>query len=315
MALYVERCLDSVFNQKFTGDFEVIIVDDCSTDGSLEIIKKYISNHSNCYLIKHEVNSGLAAARSSGIKLSKGEYIMHVDSDDWLLPDVFQKLYDNAKLHNADVIVFDYVLSDGNMFFDRKQKNKSKGIFREDNKIEIQEEFMGCCVNKFVKRSVVQDMKYGSVYMNTTEDLIYSLEVFIRSRLFIILPEILYVYFRNPSSLSSAISSIDYLSRQGIVYLELSKLSNTYHIDRVVLNNVNNYLNKFLLFHLLDLHLSKELKFKNLDAFFRAHGSFNDEISSRMIIASSKSFVFCLLNNFKFLGFFKTLKSLLRILF
>ena len=84
---YIQRCLDSVLAQSY-NDFELIIVDDGSTDGSSEICKKYASTDSRIIYTKIP-NSGAGAARNIGIKLSKGKYITFIDSDDWIDTELY----------------------------------------------------------------------------------------------------------------------------------------------------------------------------------------------------------------------------------
>ena len=80
---YIETCLQSVFNQTYQN-IEVIIVDDCGTDHSMEIVEKVVSTYKGTFSIKilhHNLNSGLSAARNTGIKNATGEYIYFLDSD------------------------------------------------------------------------------------------------------------------------------------------------------------------------------------------------------------------------------------------
>lgn len=80
---YIEQCLNSIKHQTFS-DFEVLCVDDCGQDKSRSIVEKYVSNDSRFRIITHEHNKGLGAARNTAINEAKGEYLVFVDSDDWL---------------------------------------------------------------------------------------------------------------------------------------------------------------------------------------------------------------------------------------
>ena len=82
VAEYLPQCLDSILRQTFT-DFEIILVDDGSTDGSFEICQEYAAKDSRFKLI-HQENKGLADARNTIIKNVKTEFIAWVDSDDWI---------------------------------------------------------------------------------------------------------------------------------------------------------------------------------------------------------------------------------------
>ena len=87
---YLRRTLESVENQTFKN-FEVIIVNDGSTDGSLEIIQEFVNKHDNFILVDQE-NSGVGMARNAGIRVSRGIYIAFLDSDDFLEPNYLKKL-------------------------------------------------------------------------------------------------------------------------------------------------------------------------------------------------------------------------------
>lgn len=104
--LYLAECLDSILNQDFCS-MEVICVEDCSTDKSLQVLRKY-EERDRIRVIRHEKNKGLSEARNTGINHAKGEYILFVDSDDVLAHNAIAKLYDVIKEQQFDVVYFDY---------------------------------------------------------------------------------------------------------------------------------------------------------------------------------------------------------------
>lgn len=106
---FLKTTLDSVFAQTFK-DFEVIIVNDGSTDSSLEIIKEYSKNYSNMVVINQE-NQGQGIARNNALKVAKGEYIAFLDSDDFLEPDFLEVLYNTAVDNNADIACCSFKLN------------------------------------------------------------------------------------------------------------------------------------------------------------------------------------------------------------
>lgn len=98
---YLKQCLDSVVNQTLKN-VEIILVNDGSTDESVEICKQYLSD--DRVILLNQSNSGLAAARQAGMNIAKGEYIGFVDSDDWLEPTMYEELYAAAKQNDADIV-------------------------------------------------------------------------------------------------------------------------------------------------------------------------------------------------------------------
>ena len=102
-AQYLERCLDSVINQTLK-DIEIICINDCSTDNSLEILEEYASKDNRIKIIDFKENKGVAAARNAGINEAQGEYIGFVDPDDYIDSDFYAQLYKKAYETKADIV-------------------------------------------------------------------------------------------------------------------------------------------------------------------------------------------------------------------
>ena len=98
---YLEQCLDSIKSQTFT-DWECMVVDDGSTDGSGAICDRYAAEDSRFHVI-HQANGGLSAARNTGIAAAKADKIAFVDSDDWISPDMIATLSDLIDRYDADI--------------------------------------------------------------------------------------------------------------------------------------------------------------------------------------------------------------------
>lgn len=107
---YVQTCLDSVIEQSFR-DFEVIVVDDGSTDGSPAICDAAAKQDGRICVI-HQQNGGLSAARNAGLDIARGEWIGFLDSDDFIMPDMYEKLMDAAEKARADIAVCNYLRVD-----------------------------------------------------------------------------------------------------------------------------------------------------------------------------------------------------------
>lgn len=100
---YIERCLESILNQTF-NEYEVIIVNDGSTDNSGKICDKYSEINKNINVI-HKKNGGVSSARNLGIDVAKGEYIAFIDPDDFIDSNMFKILYENLKELNGDIAI------------------------------------------------------------------------------------------------------------------------------------------------------------------------------------------------------------------
>lgn len=92
---YLAHCLDSILSQTFT-DFEVLLIDDGSTDGSRAVCERYAAQDDRIRLF-HKENGGLVSARQYGFPFAQGEYVTFVDSDDWIDPAMYQNLCGAAK--------------------------------------------------------------------------------------------------------------------------------------------------------------------------------------------------------------------------
>ena len=96
---YIERCARSLFTQTF-GDIEYIFVNDCTKDSSMQVLEFVMKDYParNVRIINKEKNEGLPQARKTGVLASTGDFIMHIDSDDWVEHDIVEKLYARRKL-------------------------------------------------------------------------------------------------------------------------------------------------------------------------------------------------------------------------
>lgn len=108
---YINECIDSILNQSISKEeLEIICIDDCSSDNSLDILEDYMNKYPEIIkIIKRNKNSGGASApRNNAIDMAKGEYIFFVDSDDYLGIEAIERMYDCAKKNNSDVVIGKY---------------------------------------------------------------------------------------------------------------------------------------------------------------------------------------------------------------
>lgn len=103
---YIIRCLDSIFELKLSKEeFEVIVVDDCSTDNTCDIVTAYQAKHENITLLKQPKNNRQGAARNKGVRNAKGKYIVYVDSDDEVAQGIVQAL-ELAEKNHLEMVAF-----------------------------------------------------------------------------------------------------------------------------------------------------------------------------------------------------------------
>ena len=105
---YIDRCLSSVISQTYRN-IEIIVVIDGSKDGSEEICEKYANNDKRIKIIKQE-NKGLSAARNNGLEHASGQYVMFVDSDDYVDENFCLTPYQKLIETGSDIVMFDYMI-------------------------------------------------------------------------------------------------------------------------------------------------------------------------------------------------------------
>mgnify|MGYP003522629493 FL=1 len=104
---YLSCCIDSILAQTYP-DFELILVDDGCPDDCGRICDDY-AKRDNRIKVVHKVNGGISSARNAGLEVAKGEWIMHVDGDDWIEPDMIESLIEAAQITGADMVIGDFV--------------------------------------------------------------------------------------------------------------------------------------------------------------------------------------------------------------
>ena len=130
---YLHRCLDSIKAQTFT-DFEVIMIDDGSPDRSGSIAEQYTSDPR--FKLFRQKNAGVGAVRNRGLSLASGEYIAFVDSDDAIMPEHLDKLYNAASESNIDIVCCSYCCCDENGKHLHSSKiKKRRGVYNAEKLI------------------------------------------------------------------------------------------------------------------------------------------------------------------------------------
>lgn len=124
---YLEECLDSIMQQTFK-DYEVILVNDGATDRSPQICQEYVERYDNVHLVNKE-NGGLVSARKAGLAKACGEYIGWVDSDDCIVPEMFEKMCKEAKRTKADIVICDMWSWSGEKLIPMVQAVKAGGVY------------------------------------------------------------------------------------------------------------------------------------------------------------------------------------------
>ena len=199
---YIAACARSVLSQTWP-ECEFIFVDDGSPDRSREILEDLIDKQfqqikSRITVIAKPVNEGLPQARLTGLKAATGDYVMHVDSDDWVDVDMAEKLVKEAERTGADV-VYHYVAKENGEGKVHIAKDKQYKTPLDFAKAIMARRAHGYLVCKFMKRSLyTPDLFYPTISMH--EDIILGIQILSRARKAVLLKEAPYHYRRTVST-------------------------------------------------------------------------------------------------------------------
>lgn len=216
---YLDRCMNSLINQTLK-DIEIIMVDDGSPDNCPKMCDEWAKKDSRIKVV-HKKNGGLGYARNSGLDVATGEYVAFVDSDDYIDLKMYEILYDNATKSNADAVFCGF----------KKEVHKRK--FVDVRECESYKEFRGADVQQLIpdfiaappyssKEYVYEMSVWHSIYRNSvikdnnikfvserdysSEDLPFQLDFLKKANIILFIPDILYNYCWNESSLTKRIN-------------------------------------------------------------------------------------------------------------
>lgn len=227
---YLRECVDSVLGQTYQN-FEIILVDDGSTDSSGDICDEYAKEDKRIQVV-HQKNGGLSDARNKGFSKSSGEYVYFLDSDDWILPNAFMDLFNKARQENADVVFFDAAsFVDGSAESKIEQRYLRKYAYETADgysvlgRLQENKEYHSAVTLLFIKKESMESAEVlfesGIVY----EDMIFTYELFAKATQVTQLNQTLYQRrYRSDSIMTSKRTKKNYLSA-GVVYKKVRNVS------------------------------------------------------------------------------------------
>ena len=188
---YLAKCISSVLSQTY-DDYEIILVDDGSTDGSSELCDKYDIEDTRVRAF-HQKNQGVAAARNLGIEHASGDYILFVDSDDWIDSKTLEHLENRLEKKRYDVIIFSYakeygdnsyikyVIEDNRFAEDELSKIVHRRLFGLTNS-ELNHpeslEYLSTCWGKAYRKECLQNCKFENIeQIGSFEDGLFNMDV------------------------------------------------------------------------------------------------------------------------------------------
>lgn len=199
---YLEQSIHSLLKQSIFENIEFVFVDDGSTDNSYEIIKKFQKLNKN-FILLHQENKGVSAARNAGIKIAHGNYISFFDADDIAMPGLYEKLYNLIYNNNADISIVDYsmIFSDGTEKKHRASVRKT-WTNSKDAIIDLFSTNLICTnpIDKMFRMEIAKEIVYPEGYA-IGEDMYYVYSALNKSNKVILdSTESLYNYVLRPTS-------------------------------------------------------------------------------------------------------------------
>ncbi|MCF7560038.1 glycosyltransferase [Sabulilitoribacter multivorans] len=200
---HIIRCLNSLVNQNLNpSDFEIIVIDDGSSDTSISLVKEFISKHKNIILYTQE-NRGLGAVRNRGIKLAKGEYIYFIDSDDYLAYNTMNIILESAINNDVEILGFQTILTDDLSLF----KSETVNEFNETSVSTGVEYMLKSKLHRseawwyILKREFLIDTGHTFEEGKFMEDIVFTFRILTDAKRFLFLPIDAHRYVKNPDSI------------------------------------------------------------------------------------------------------------------
>lgn len=209
---YIGECLDSILAQTFQN-FEVIVVDDCSTDSSCAVVESYAERFGGRLILMHmEENSGCAPfPRNRGLVFSRGEYIFFVDADDLLTKTALEEMYTLAKDYDADVVYCEKFFETDEDGTNARLVNKQAGnlvdkpTFETENigervKEILQRDIWGAPWTKLVRRDLLAKYELNFMKVRPCDDYLWTLNLYFFAKKFLRVPNASYFWRQTETS-------------------------------------------------------------------------------------------------------------------
>lgn len=286
---YIERCVASIAAQSFR-DFEVIFVDDCSPDRSMEVLYAALDRFhiDRVKFIAHDKNMGLAVSRVDGLNASKGSYIIQVDSDDYVHPQYLEKLYEAALSQDADMVICDFYEFDDNEIIEKKQyipKGRSELVYGF-----LSGEVFNSVWTKLVKKSLLYDNEIFQIPgLNYLEDKSVAFRMAFFATKVVHVKEPLYYYnISNPNAITRS-AKLKMIPQACELLKLIDNFFANHEADRVIIKGI--HICRALIYGMIVMHGTPE----QYHTFLPAIGAFklSEVLCAKTIPIHYKLFLIC----------------------
>lgn len=203
---YLRRCVDSILNQEYT-DYELLLVNDGSTDASGDICEEYGDRDSRVIVIQKE-NTGVSDSRNRALDRARGKYLQFLDSDDWITPDATRLFVRAAEEYGCDMVISDFYRVVGERLSPKGDIEEEGVLTREEFAAHMMENpadfYYGVLWNKLYRRDIVEGHNLRmDTNINWCEDFMFNLEYIRYAKVFYALHAPIYYYVKRKGSLAS----------------------------------------------------------------------------------------------------------------
>ncbi|WP_018590970.1 glycosyltransferase family 2 protein [Terrisporobacter glycolicus] len=269
---YLEECLNSIHNQSFKN-YELICVDDGSLDNSYEILKKYEKIITNCKVIRQS-NQGVASARNEGLRNVSGDYIVFIDSDDFIEYNYLERLYNESCNTNADVVICNFY-----RYYDNSKLKlpvvckKSSGVYSSYNILKslIPDNLIHSYLwNKLWKKELFENINFPSIKY---EDISIMCDLFYKAKKVSIISDTLYYYRIRKTSIVrnySISTQNDYVKAYGFIrlFLKEKNIYDKFKFSFALLSIKVFFVMFFINIFLISEYKSLKITFENFASFY-----------------------------------------------
>lgn len=203
---YLRRCVDSILNQEYT-DYELLLVNDGSTDASGDICEEYGDRDPRVIVIQKE-NTGVSDSRNRALDRARGKYLQFLDSDDWITPDATRLFVRAAEEYGCDMVISDFYRVVGERLSTKGDIEEEGVLTREEFAAHMMENpadfYYGVLWNKLYRRDIVEEHNLRmDTDINWCEDFMFNLEYIRYAKVFYALHAPIYYYVKRKGSLAS----------------------------------------------------------------------------------------------------------------
>lgn len=249
---YVARCIDSLINQTLDNTrYEIILVDDASTDCTWKIITEYEKKYPDMIIAVHcDENGRQGKARNVGLEYASGEYIGYIDSDDWIDSDMYEIMLSEIMNYSGDIVHCNYIRDDGTRKIDCNSSGNIQRLLVDTQSKRGEFIVSGCigygCVTDVIKKSILVENNIQFPEKIAYEDLFWRSIVYLYVKKISLIDKKFYHYYINPQS-------------------TVLKKNDDYHLDLMKINELKY--NEYIRRGFLKLYRD-ELEFDMLDTWY-----------------------------------------------